>query len=68
MGILKLLDFDNLQWGRIDAKTIYVYVSGYKTKKCFDVERSAMKSGYMCMTMDFDKYCGQTKLVLKQRG
>lgn len=57
----------NYQWGRIDANTIYVWVTGYKTQDSYDLETFLRQAKMRCMSHDFDERCGKTKSVFKHK-
>lgn len=66
MNLFDVLESNNLQWNTTQ-EGFYVWTPGYKHADCYTIEKRAMKEGYICLTMKFDKQCGKTLMKFKKQ-
>lgn len=59
---------NNYQWDRRGQNEIHVWVSGYKTEECREVEKFLRREAQMyCIAMDFNEMCGKTCCIFKHK-
>lgn len=66
-NIIKILESNNLQWGKYNNNEFYIWTPGYKHADCYKLEKIIMDNGYFCLSMSYDKHCCQTLMKFKKQ-
>lgn len=68
MNWMQQLTEANVNWDRLDERTIVVYTSGYKTADMHEIEQYLSRHGLICMAQVWDNIGGCTHAFYRERA